>query len=156
MSAPSAAPVPRARLILPAAVATDIQSHARATFPDECCGFLLGLAPGEGAASVEVRVAVRAPNAEAGEGVARTRFTIAPALVLAAHKDAARQGLALVGFYHSHPQGGDWPSAHDRALAWPGHVYVIAAGDSLRAFVATAPGAPLEQIALALPGEGAP
>jgi proteasome lid subunit RPN8/RPN11 len=32
----------------------------------------------------------------------------------------------VVGFYHSHPEGPDGPSATDRAQArWPDHVYVI-------------------------------
>jgi len=134
MSSPQVATLP---LRLPADVAVAIRAHASASAPDECCGFLLG------DADRAVRAALPATNRAAGP-----RFLIAPADVLAAHKDAARRGLCVLGFYHSHPHGPAAPSAHDRSLAWPGHVYVIAAGDDLRAYAVPAPGAAFEELRL--------
>ncbi len=142
---PLAAATPPVLVTLPGDVVGAIRAHAREALPDECCGFLLGHAPGD------VRASARAANRAADS---RSRFALDPAEVLAAHRSAARAGRDVVGFYHSHPRGPATPSAHDRALAWPGHVYVIAAGDSLRAFVAPAPGAPFAEFPVAI--EAAP
>jgi proteasome lid subunit RPN8/RPN11 len=136
MTATAAAPCTLARPLVAA-----LGAHAQEAHPDECCGFLLG-AKGAGIGAAP-REAVRAVNRE-GEG--RTRFAIAPEDVLAAHRGAAARGLAVVGFYHSHPCGEARPSARDFALAWPGYVYVIVAGDALRAFVRPAHGAAFEEL----------
>jgi proteasome lid subunit RPN8/RPN11 len=138
MTPPEPATLP-AHVALAGEVADAIFAHARATLPDECCGFLFGDERGA------VRGAVPATNQAAGP-----RFAIAPPDVLAAHHEAARRGLGLVGFYHSHPHGPAAPSPHDQALAWPGHLYVIAAGGSLRAFVTHAPGAAFEEVPVAV------
>ncbi|HEU0077690.1 MAG TPA: Mov34/MPN/PAD-1 family protein, partial [Longimicrobiaceae bacterium] len=43
---------------------------------------------------------------------------------------AERDGLALVGFYHSHPDGRPEPSRLDREQAWPWYSYLIVAAGS--------------------------
>jgi proteasome lid subunit RPN8/RPN11 len=42
-------------------------------------------------------------------------------------RDAAEEGLELVGFYHSHPNGAAEPSRVDRENAWPWYNYLIVA-----------------------------
>jgi len=155
MTAPPAAPPLVARLRLPAPVAARIRDHARATSPDECCGFLLGTLDDRMAS---VREAARALNREtvAPGGQGRSRFEIAPSDVVAAHREAARRGLAVVGYYHSHPRGQARPSARDELLAWAGLVYLIVGKDgALRAFVSATLGGRLEEIALEREGEDA-
>jgi len=98
-----------------------IRIHGQATYPEECCGFLLGYATAEGnhvvaASPVENR---RVENRE-------RRYAITPPDYLAADRLARRQGLDIVGFYHSHPDHPARPSATDLAEAtFPGYTYVI-------------------------------
>ena len=107
---------------LSAAHVDAIRDHGRRAYPEECCGVLLGR--GDGAAA-EVRAVRAAANAHDG-GRAR-RFTIAPGDYLAAEREARRLGLAVLGFYHSHPDHPARPSEHDRLHAWPNLHYVIVA-----------------------------
>jgi len=93
---------------------------ARAAFPRECCGALLGPAPAPGAPR-RVEAVVPAAN-EAADG---PRYRLGPEAVRALDAEARRRGLCVVGYYHSHPRGGARPSALDRELAWPWLVYVI-------------------------------
>lgn len=98
-----------------------IREHGQATYPEECCGFLLGRTTAEGnhvvsAWRVENR---RAENRE-------RRYTITPQDYHAANRAARQQGLDIVGFYHSHPDHPARPSATDLAEAtFPGYTYVI-------------------------------
>jgi proteasome lid subunit RPN8/RPN11 len=109
-------------LILNVAQAARIEAEARRAFPREACGLLLGTRDEAGRAHV-ARV-VPAPNTASGPD----RFEIDPALLLALHREARGAGEAIVGHYHSHPNGSPAPSARDLAeAAWPGLVWLIAA-----------------------------
>jgi proteasome lid subunit RPN8/RPN11 len=91
-------------------------AHAREASPDECCGLLLGRGD-------EIVEAVRARNL-ADEPA--TRFLIDPADHFAARRTARERGLAVVGFYHSHPTSPPEPSARDRAeFSYAGYLYAI-------------------------------
>jgi len=98
-----------------------IRAHGQATYPEECCGFLLGHATAKGnhvvtASPVENR---RATGRE-------QRYSITPHDYHAADRLARRQDLDIVGFYHSHPDHPARPSATDLAEAtFPGYTYVI-------------------------------
>ena len=105
-------------LTLRAAVDTDIRRHGRESYPDECCGALVG----RGGLVTE---ALALPNA--ATETARRRFTIAPHDYLAAERSAAEQGAELLGFYHSHPDHPARPSRYDLDHAWPEFAYVIVA-----------------------------
>ncbi len=97
-----------------------IRRHGEASYPKECCGFLIGRA-GEDATRVD-RVL---PTAN--QGGRSDRFSIHPETVLAVHKEARAAGLDVIGFYHSHPDHPARPSRLDREDAWPGLSYVIVA-----------------------------
>jgi proteasome lid subunit RPN8/RPN11 len=114
------APVPAPELTVSATDMDAIGRHAERTYPEECCGFLLGEAQ-DGATRVE-RV-VPAAN-ERGDS-RHNRFVMSPETVLAAHKEARAAGLAVVGYYHSHPDHPAEPSEFDREHAWPGLSYLI-------------------------------
>jgi proteasome lid subunit RPN8/RPN11 len=106
------------RLDIDAAAVARMEAHAAAAYPDECCGALLGRA--EPAAVVE---AIPLPNAT--EEGPRRRFLVRPADYLGAEREAARRGLDLIGFYHSHPDHPARPSQTDLERAWPTLYYVI-------------------------------
>lgn len=94
--------------------------HAEGSYPEECCGFLIGRVKGEETA-VERIVAV----ANERQDSRHNRFLIQPETVLAAHKEARAAGLDVVGYYHSHPDHPARPSEFDREHAWPGLSYLI-------------------------------
>lgn len=113
-----------ARLILRAG---DLRAIARAgleALPREACGLLIGRP--EGAGDVRVTGLVASANVAAEPD----RFEIDPALLLDLQRRAraAPAGDALVGLYHSHPNGRLALSARDRAeAAMPGLVWLITA-----------------------------
>ncbi|MCG9886010.1 MAG: M67 family metallopeptidase [Cyanobacteria bacterium] len=55
------------------------------------------------------------------------RYAIDPAQMLAAARAARDRGWAIVGIYHSHPNGVAVPSECDRQWAWEEYVYAIVA-----------------------------
>jgi proteasome lid subunit RPN8/RPN11 len=111
-------------LTLPQTIAEKIRRHAEREYPEECCGVLLGRLTGAEREVIEARACANAAPPEAR----RTRYAIAPAELIAAQRAARERGLAIVGFYHSHPDHPAQPSATDRAeAAWPDSVYLIVA-----------------------------
>lgn len=105
------------------AVLDAIAAEAAEAYPHEGCGALLG--PRGAGVPRRVTLALPVPNGETTRP--RDRFAIAPKDYLAIENDADRRGLALLGFWHSHPDGEARPSATDRAYAWEGLLTVIVA-----------------------------
>jgi cysteine synthase B len=108
---------PGAALRLPVETRAEIRAHGAATYPDECCGVLLG--PKDGT------VTGVAPLENSTDLERRRRFLIGPDDYRRAEKRAAERGLDIVGFYHSHPDHPAEPSAFDLAHAWPNLSYAI-------------------------------
>jgi proteasome lid subunit RPN8/RPN11 len=132
--APTAAAAQAASLAVSAADMEAIGRHAERTYPEECCGFLLGRAPapasqGEGAAGGGATTLVERVTPAANElpDSRHNRFGMSAETVLASHKEARAAGLAVVGYYHSHPDHPAEPSEIDREHAWPGLSYLIVA-----------------------------
>lgn len=94
-------------------------SHARETYPDECCGAMLGIAGGEKI----VRLAI--PMENAYQGVKRSRYELRPEDLLAAEKRARKEGMDLVGIYHSHPDCDAYFSATDLKNSCPWYSFVV-------------------------------
>ena len=101
-------------------VAGRIRVHAVDTYPDECCGALLGV---DGAEDREVRDLVALENRR--KDSPRNRFSITPEDFRAAERAARERGMELIGWYHSHPDAAARPSQYDREHAWPWYSYVI-------------------------------
>ena len=100
-----------------------IRDHGEETYPHECCGVLLGKATAQGN---EVRTTVRAGNTRTDS--AHNRYNIAPIELVKIQREARKQGLEIVGFYHSHPDHPPMWSKTDFAEAhWFGCSYVITA-----------------------------
>ncbi len=90
--------------------------NARASYPHECCGLLLGK---EGL----VLEAVKVKNTDTER--AQDRYEIDPREFLMVEKEAAKRGLTVIGIYHSHPDHPAEPSEFDRTRAWPEYFYLI-------------------------------
>jgi proteasome lid subunit RPN8/RPN11 len=107
---------------LPPGAFEAIRAHGRETYPEECCGALVGtLEDGR------TRVARIERMANARENERRRRYTIDPLEYLRVEKRADAQGLALIGFYHSHPDHPAAPSEYDREHALTFFHYLVLA-----------------------------
>ena len=106
-----------------------IAAHAESTYPEECCGLLLGTVNATDTIIVAVKSTENAWSADAidiGEPLNKTRrYEIAPEFMLAAMREGRDRNLAIVGIYHSHPDQPAVPSECDRQLAWQHYSYVI-------------------------------
>ena len=105
-----------------------IAAEAKAAYPNEGCGALLGPKAG-GIRWVTATLPV--PNRE--PGTPRVRFEVAPRDYMAVEDEADLRGLSLLGFWHSHPDDTAQASATDRAYAWEGLLTVIVAVPERRA-----------------------
>lgn len=108
---------------------------SESAYPYETGGLLLGSFLSERAIITRY---LSLPNLRREEGV-KDRILISARDVLAAERLAGEQGLDVLGFYHTHPDGLPWPSAYDLEHALPAWFYLIAAIDrgrfgSIRAF----------------------
>lgn len=99
-----------------------IRDHGRETYPEECCGALLGTDE-DGAARV-TRVE-RVENSRREER--RRRYSIEPLEYARLERSADADGLAVLGFYHSHPDHPAVPSEYDREHGFPFFHYVVLA-----------------------------
>jgi proteasome lid subunit RPN8/RPN11 len=114
-----------------------MQTHAESTYPEECCGLLLGQLRNDEKILIEVLPTENSWDAEAVEAfqavegsaqldtTKRTRYSIAPEAMLKAQKDARDRNLNIIGIYHSHTDHPAIPSEFDRAIAWQQYSYVI-------------------------------
>ena len=97
-------------------VVTAIRAHGVETYPNECCGALIGR-------DGKISESFALPNTTQ-EGP-RRRFLVRPEDYRAAEARAAEKGCELLGFYHSHPDHPAQPSQYDLDHAWPFFSYVI-------------------------------
>jgi len=95
-------------------------AHARATYPNECCGAMLGKIDGDGKL---VKMALPVENAFAGEQAAR--YELRPEDLLAADKAAREQQMDLIGIYHSHPDCDAYFSQTDLRDSCPWYSFVV-------------------------------
>jgi proteasome lid subunit RPN8/RPN11 len=93
-----------------------IRAHGAETYPDECCGALIGR---DGTVSATFAL----PNTT--EEGPRRRFLVRPQDYREAEKRARAMGADLLGFYHSHPDHPAKPSQFDLDHAWPSFSYII-------------------------------
>jgi len=105
---------------IPQNVISQIESHGERTYPEECCGIMLGLNDGNNQTVEEI---VELENEQ--DENRRRRFFVTPKQYLQAERFAAERKLELLGFYHSHPDHPAAPSEFDRDHALPWFTYVI-------------------------------
>ena len=125
-----------------------IRTHAESTYPEECCGIIVGYLAALGKTVVEVMPTDNAWSTEAADFPGdveetrnfaslhneRRRYAIAPqvmlqaqkkALVSVAPRDSEVPHLNIIGIYHSHPDYPANPSEFDRLYAWQEYSYII-------------------------------
>jgi proteasome lid subunit RPN8/RPN11 len=109
------------------ACALAIRSHAQRTYPNECCGALLGLDEevADGVVAKPRRIFEALPAANLRTDSPRNRFSMSARDIIKAEREADARGLMIVGWYHSHPDHVARPSQYDRKNAWPWYSYVI-------------------------------
>jgi proteasome lid subunit RPN8/RPN11 len=95
-------------------------AHARATYPNECCGAMLGSSD-DGAKVVRVALELR----NAFEGAQAARYELRPEDLLAADKAARERNLDLIGIYHSHPDCDAYFSRTDLQNSCPWYSFVV-------------------------------
>jgi proteasome lid subunit RPN8/RPN11 len=129
-------------LRLPDDLRAQIAREANAAFPRECCGLIEGRVEGS-------RIVATALHPARNIAVEPDRFEIDPALHIALLRKLRGTDHAIIGCYHSHPNGRAEPSRRDADGAGEeGFLWLVQAAD-LRGFVWT--GADFAEVVLADP-----
>jgi proteasome lid subunit RPN8/RPN11 len=98
----------------------EMVAHAEKTYPNECCGAMLGrIKDGKKL----VKEALPLENAYAGEQGAR--YELRADDLLKAEKEARARGLDLIGIFHSHPDCGAYFSDTDLKNSCPWYSFVV-------------------------------
>jgi proteasome lid subunit RPN8/RPN11 len=101
-------------------LARQIEHHGIKTYPEECCGMMLGFRlDGE----QTVQAVIEIDNSQ--DENRKRRFFITPLQYLQAERTAREKNLELLGFYHPHPDHPAIPSAFDTEQALPWFTYII-------------------------------
>ena len=118
-------------LIVSPEVYAAIRAHGEQTYPNECCGIMLGKNIGD---DLEVWMLIRAGNTRTDS--AHNRYHIAPQELIAAQREGRKNGLDILGFYHSHPDHpAHWSQTDFAEAHWFGCAYVITAIEKGRAAI---------------------
>lgn len=117
-----------------------ITAHAQKTYPEECCGLLIGeidrskaqvrllteVWPTENAWNLEAAAAMAELTETNHDNLTKTsRYWIDPQEIFQAQRYARSHHQEIIGVYHSHPDQAAVPSESDRAVAWAGYSYII-------------------------------
>ncbi len=94
--------------------------HAQKSYPNECCGILIG---DEQSGLRRATLAVACRNAYEGEQ--KDRFLIDPRDQIAAERQSRELGQGVLGFFHSHPDEGAYFSQTDLKNHWPFYSNVV-------------------------------
>lgn len=94
--------------------------HAERTYPNECCGAMLGHTDGEKKIVTEATPLENAFAGEQGE-----RYELRPEDLLAADQAARARGLDLIGIFHSHPDCDAYFSQTDLKNSCPWYSFVV-------------------------------
>jgi proteasome lid subunit RPN8/RPN11 len=95
-------------------------SHAESTFPNECCGAMIGNIDGD-----QKRVTAAVPMENAYTGAQGARYELRPEDLLAADRKARAAGLDLIGIFHSHPDCDAYFSKTDLENSCPWYSFVV-------------------------------
>ena len=108
-------------LVIPAKLHQELRSYLEGGFPNEAGGFLIGEVNGEQRTVTETRFVENVFETEEQYH----RYLMEDGAYLDAEDYADEHGLALVGYFHSHPNHPAIPSEFDRVHALPNFVYLI-------------------------------
>jgi proteasome lid subunit RPN8/RPN11 len=119
-----------------------LRAHGEETYPNECCGVLLGknIPADSNSATAGISVAainhvhqiVRAGNTRTDS--AHNRYNIAPQELVKIQRQARALSLDIVGFYHSHPDHpAQWSPTDFAEAHWLTCSYIITAVENGKA-----------------------
>lgn len=97
----------------------EMVAHAEKTYPDECCGVMLG----QSDAIKTVCEAVALDNAATGSH--RARYELRPDDLLRADREARERKMEVIGIYHSHPDCDAYFSQTDLKNSCPWYSFVV-------------------------------
>ncbi len=106
-------------LNIPKAVYDEITSHAKDSYPNECCGVLVG------SQQKEKRIFASHRVQNQNNDRASDRYIIDPKEINMIDRQCRVEDTQILGFYHSHPDHPDRPSKYDREWGQAGYSYVI-------------------------------
>ena len=110
-------------LIIPRNILDEIIIQCEQEQPIEACGILAGAIVKTESKQVKTVTKIYSCH---NEFHSTTRYKIPAEEQFHAFIDIEEQGLKLIGFYHSHPQGSTTPSTIDKKLAnYIGYSYLI-------------------------------
>ena len=112
-------------LLFKPADARQIEEEGAQTYPNECCGILIGRDVSDGTCVRRVVERLVPMQNVFDPQQQRRRFAVDPLALMKAEKAAADDALIVLGFYHSHPDHPARPSETDRQFGWPYYSYVI-------------------------------
>jgi proteasome lid subunit RPN8/RPN11 len=108
-------------LHIPESIYDELRAHGEETYPNECCGALLGRSTPAG---WKVESSLRAGNTRTDS--AHNRYHIAPVELVRIQREARTKGMEIAGFYHSHPDHpAQWSPTDFAEAHWLGCSYVI-------------------------------
>ena len=114
---------------LASGIVEEIGRYGAESYPEECCGGLLGTRE-NGTGRIRIVRAEPVPNRR--RDLRERRYAIEPGDYLRLERVAAEAGLSVVGIYHSHPDHPAIPSEFDREHALPFFHYLIVAVEAGR------------------------
>jgi [CysO sulfur-carrier protein]-S-L-cysteine hydrolase len=95
------------RLVLPTHIRDEMIAHAKAEFPNECCGQLAGHIGADAIAWVDQGYPL------VNSAASPIKYRSEGKDLFAAFRDMRERGLELLAIYHSHPSSDPVPSATD-------------------------------------------
>jgi len=98
----------------------DMLAHAIAAYPQECCGTMLGL---HEAGIKRVTRAITLENTS--QGPRASRYEVKPEDLIEVERLARREGVALIGIYHSHPDCEAYFSETDLRNSCPWYSFLV-------------------------------
>lgn len=94
--------------------------HAERTYPNECCGVMMGRIEGTNKYVTEAL-----PLENVFAGAQGERYEVRPEDLLTAERTARDNGLDLVGIFHSHPDCAAYFSTTDLKNSCPWYSFVV-------------------------------
>lgn len=94
--------------------------HAERTYPNECCGVMLGHVQGN-----DKRVTEALPLENVFTGAQHDHYQVRPEDLLKAESAAREHGLDLIGIFHSHPDCEAYFSETDLKNSCPWYSFVV-------------------------------
>jgi proteasome lid subunit RPN8/RPN11 len=109
-------------IVLPSEQEKIVRIDGENSYPNECCGILIGEVDNAG---VKIVRHAQAINNARKNSEQYNRFLITPEDMLRAERTAREMKLDVIGFYHSHPDHPAAPSDYDKEHALPFYSYII-------------------------------